>query len=291
MIIVKLMGGMGNQMFQYALGRSLSVKNSCRLKIDISGYRTYKTHDYSLDVFALDGSTASKKECDSIMYKKCGLIELAARKILRKQKKKTENYVLEKSFRFDPAILELNKDKYLEGYWQSEKYFASCMDIIRADFTLKSGMNDANAAVYKRIKETNSISLHIKRGDYISNPKTKAYHGVDLGEYYKDAVKFFKQNVRNPHFFVFSDEPQWVVENLSGEFKFTVVDCNTGKTGYEDMRLMSACSHNIIANSSFSWWAAWLNMNKDKIVIAPKKWFTDGSIYTTDLVPVSWIRI
>lgn len=291
MIIVKLMGGLGNQMFQYALGRSLSITNSCVLKIDASAYRTYKTHAYGLDAFSPAADTASEAECDAIRYKKCGVIELAVRKVLGRQRRRAGDYITEKSFKFDPDILKLTGDKYLEGYWQSEKYFASIRDVLTADFTVRHGMNAANSAFHERIKGTNSVSFHIRRGDYVSDPKTNAYHGVDLKGYYRDAAALIKQKVKDPHFFVFSDEPQWVRENFRGEFEFTVVDCNTGRTGHEDMRLMSACSHNIMANSSFSWWGAWLNRNPGKIVTAPKGWFTDSSIDTSDLIPGSWIRL
>jgi len=291
LIIVKLMGGLGNQMFQYALGRSLAVKNSCELKIDISEYKTYKLHNYGLGVFNLNENFADKKECDNIKFEKCSVIERAARKILGKMKRKTNNYIIEKNLRFDPEILKLAGNRYLEGYWQSEKYFILNKEEIRNDFVLKHEMNEANTAVYKKIKSTDSVSFHIRRGDYVSDPGTNAYHGVDLKHYYEDAVKLIKKSVTNPHFFIFSDEPDWVRENFKGEFEFTVVDCNTGKTGYEDMRLMSACSHNIIANSSFSWWGAWLNNNPEKIVTAPKNWFTDKSIDTSDLIPETWIRL
>lgn len=291
MIIVKLMGGLGNQMFQYALGRSLAVRNSGELKIDKADYKTYKLHDYGLGVFKINENFSDNKECDKMKFEKYGIIEQTVRKILGKKRRKTNSYIVEKGFRFDPEILTLAGDKYLEGYWQSEKYFIAHKEDIRADFTLKHEMNEANAGVYKKIVDVNSISFHIRRGDYVSDPKTNAYHGVDLKQYYADAIKHIKGKVKNPYFFIFSDEPKWVRENFKGEFEFTVVDCNSGKTGYEDMRLMSACKHNIIANSSFSWWGAWLNNNPGKIVTAPKNWFTDKSIDTADLIPESWIRM
>ncbi|MBN2754702.1 MAG: alpha-1,2-fucosyltransferase [Candidatus Goldbacteria bacterium] len=291
MIIVKIFGGLGNQMFQYALGRFLSVKNSCELKIDIAEYKNYKLHNYGLNSFNITESFADKKECDLIKFQKCSIVERAARKILGKTKRKTNDLIIEKNFRFDPKILELTGNKYLEGYWQSEKYFVLYKEQIYADFTLKHEMNDINASVYKEISDVNSVSFHIRRGDYVSDPVTKAYHGVDLKQYYIDAVELIKEKVKKPYFYIFSDESNWVRENFKGEFEFKVVDCNTGRTGYDDMRLMSACKHNIIANSSFSWWGAWLNRNPGKIVTAPKNWFTDKSIDTYDLIPETWIRL
>jgi len=285
------MGGLGNQMFQYALGKSLAINNSDKLKIDRAEYKTYKLHNYGLGVFNLNESFADKKECDEIRFEKCTIVERIVRRMLGKMRRKTNNYVAEKSFRFDSEILKLTGNKYLEGYWQSEKYFVLFKEEIRANFTLKHEMNEANAEMYKKITGINSVSFHIRRGDYVSDSKTKAYHGVDLKQYYADAIILIKEKVKNPYFFIFSDEPKWVIENFKGEFNFTVVDCNSGKTGYEDMRLMSACKHNIIANSSFSWWGAWLNNNPGKIVTAPKNWFTDKSIDTTDLIPETWERL
>jgi hypothetical protein len=291
MIIVKIIGGLGNQMTQYAAGRNLSIINSTVLKLDTSAFEKYKLHSYSLDVFRLTENIATKAECDSIRFEKRSLPEILIRKILCKPRRTKKSYILEDNYKFDAGILSLKGDLYLDGYWGSEKYFSSIKDILMADFTLKNGMNQANADIYNKIRSVNSVSYHIRRGDYVSNPETKAFHGVDLKKYYTDAVELIRQKTVNPHFFIFSDEPKWVYENFKGEFEFTVVDCNTGRTGYEDMRLMSACNHNITANSSFSWWGAWLNPKPDKIVITPKKWWNAPSMNATDHIPESWISL
>jgi hypothetical protein len=140
----------------------------------------------------------------------------------------------------------------------------------------------------KRVSSNNSVSVHIRRGDYVSNPHASKFHGTKGLDYYEKAVERIAETVKNPELFVISDDIEWCKENLRLPYKTTHID---GNAGFEDMHIMSHCAHNIIANSSFSWWAAWLNTNPDKVVIAPKKWFNDESINTEDVVPKTWIRL
>lgn len=181
------------------------------------------------------------------------------------------------------------------GYFQSEKYFIDYSQRIRQSFTFKNKPDELNSEMLNRIKETESISLHIRRGDYVSNLTANSEHGLCSIDYYKKAVEYIKSKTEsrgNRCFFLFSDDPIWVKENMMflGD-EMVVVDFNTGEKSYEDMRLMSMCKHNIIANSSFSWWAAWLNNNPDKIVIAPDKWFVVDYYDTCDLYPDNFIKI
>ena len=138
------------------------------------------------------------------------------------------------------------------------------------------------------ISQTNSVSLHIRRGDYVSNQKTNQTHGTCDLDYYQRCITEIEKEVENPYFFVFSDEIEWVKENLKINHPAEYVDQNTGDKSYEDMRLMSQCKHNVIANSSFSWWGAWLNSYPDKIVFAPKRWFASDKHNTKDLIPEGW---
>ena len=201
------------------------------------------------------------------------------------------SYVKEKYFHFDPDILSVPNNSYLEGYWASEKYFQDISDVIRKEFILKNTPDAINKAMMKRISSCNSISIHVRRNDYVEDKKTNDFHGVCGLEYYNKAVSMIGKKIKNPTFFVFSDDPEWCKINLRLDFPTDYVTHNLGKKDYEDMRLMSACKHNIIANSSFSWWGAWLNNNSNKIVVAPKKWFADASTNTADLVPKQWSRI
>ena len=200
---------------------------------------------------------------------------------------------------FDPMVLKAGKNVYLEGYWQSEKYFKEIEYIIRKDLIIKPNLKGRNKDIAKKIVSENSISLHIRRGNYVANPEIFKVHGTCEQEYYYEAIDYITENVKEPYFYIFSDEIEWAKDNFKIEYAHTFVDINIGFDGenyqdeknYEDLRLMSLCKHNIIANSSFSWWGAWLNQNPEKIVIAPKKWFNDESLDTSDLIPNSWIRI
>ncbi len=180
---------------------------------------------------------------------------------------------------------------YLQGYWQSEKYFKDIEKIIRDDFTFSEEPDYQNKQMADTIKCCEAVSLHVRRGDYVSNPVTTEYHGICSEDYYRRAVREVERYCKNPQFFVFSDDPSWAKENLETGYPTTIIDFNGSEKDYEDLRLMSLCQHHIIANSSFSWWGAWLSWNPQKIVIAPKKWFNRPEINTQDLIPESWIRI
>jgi hypothetical protein len=184
---------------------------------------------------------------------------------------------------------ELPSRCYMEGYWQSEKYFKSVAELIRSEFTFATALNAINEKYAAQIAVSNSISLHVRRGDYASNPRTLAIHGLLPLDYYHRAVDFISQRVPDPTFFIFSDDMNWVRENLRIPHPCHFVTCNSAGDSYNDMRLMSMCRHHVIANSSFSWWGAWLNPSEDKIVIAPKRWFTERD--SSELIPNDWVRL
>lgn len=291
MIITKLIGGLGNQMFQYAVGRRASYINKSLLKLDISGYRNQEgmtKREYLLNCFNIKENIASEKEISGFK-KKNNLFQNILRKIYPVIDNKT--YIKEKYFHFFPRMLNIRDNSYIEGYWVSEKYFKDIESIIRNEFTFKDKPDTINHKIIERIQRCNSISIHVRRGDYVSVKRTHECHGVCDLDYYKKAIKLISLRVKKPHFFIFSDDPQWAKQNLHLEFPCVYVDHNVGKKDYEDMRLMSECKHNIIANSSFSWWGAWLNQNKNKIIIAPRIWFNNKSINTKDLIPRSWMKI
>ena len=291
MIITKLIGGLGNQMFQYAAGRRVSYVNNTSLKLDIAGYKNQvgiTPRKYMLHIFNIQENFASKDEIRKLK-KENNFIQKVLKKIHLAFTIKS--YVREKGHGFDPNILKMSDNSYMEGYWGSEKYFKDIEDIIRKDFTFKDKPDEVNQQMIIRIRNCDSVSIHIRRGDYVNDKKTNQFHGVCGLDYYFRAIALVVKKIRSPHFFIFSDDPQWAKQNLHLKFPCVYVDHNIGKKDYEDMRLMSYCQHNIIANSSFSWWGAWLNKNKDKIVIAPKKWFQDPSINTKDLIPSSWAKI
>jgi hypothetical protein len=199
--------------------------------------------------------------------------------------------IWEQSFCFDPEVLQLHDNIYLVGYWQSERYFADIREVLLQEFTVASPLSGRNRALADAITGCNAVSMHIRRGDYVSNATTAAFHGVCDLDYYESAIEQIDTFVDQPHIFVFSDDHAWTRQHLHLQGKVTYVDHNDPDQGHEDMRLMSLCKHNIIANSTFSWWGAWLNRNPNKTVIAPRCWFADASIDTSDLIPSSWIRL
>lgn len=200
-------------------------------------------------------------------------------------------WVDEQSIRFDKNVLKCPREVYLCGYWQTEKYFVEIAPILREDLTVKQPLGGSNLGMMEKIKACTAVSLHVRRGDYVADPPTASTHGILPLEYYQAAIGLIRERISAPTFFVFSDEIPWVRENLRvDDAEVVYVDHNSTDTDYEDLRLMSHCQHHIIANSSFSWWGAWLSSYENKIVIAPRKWYAID-LDTRDLVPESWIRL
>ena len=292
MIITNIIGGLGNQMFQYAAGRAHSLKLGVPLKLDAKDFSGYQLHQgFELNrVFNCNADIAA----DIDLAKTLGWqrSKLAQRLLRRPQFKclRHKSYIVEPHFNYWSGISQLKDNVYLDGYWQSEQYFIEFADTIRADFTFRPILSAQNAEVAKHILQVNAVSLHVRRGDYAINPKTTATHGLCSLDYYRAAIDYVSGHVVKPLFFIFSDDIAWVKANLNIDSSAFFVDHNANQESYNDMRLMSLCKHHIIANSSFSWWGAWLNQNAEKIVIAPKQWFSK-STDSSDLIPASWIRL
>lgn len=295
MIICNIQGGLGNQMFQYAMGRSISLDLNQEVKFSIDSFAQYQTHNgFELNrVFGIEPSLASPGELKKVLgtFRSGPLMRRAlAKNALRVFR--GSQYRVDLQCGCDPSpIVSLGSDAYLHGYWQSEKYFSKYASQIRQDFSFKNVLDEKNAILISRIRDCNAVSIHVRRGDYVSNPKASSTHGVCSLDYYEKSIKFIAGKVQGSQFFVFTDDTQWVKEILVPLHpNIMVIDHNSGLESYRDMQLMSACSHHIIANSSFSWWGAWLNPSPDKIVVAPKAWFANGR-EAYDLLPPSWIRM
>lgn len=293
MIIVKLSGGLGNQMFQYAAARSLAEKRSTILKLDITGYDHDKLRKYGLHCFQIKEHLATQTEIGAIRGSQ-SIFARIKRKVSSKIVFKGSGYrrwIFERHFHFDPDILSAPNDVYLEGCWQSERYFADISDVLRHEFVVRYKPDPQNQKLADLIQCADSVSLHVRRSDYIYDSITNKTHGTCGKDYYERSVNYIASHISSPNLFIFSDEPQWAKDNLKFDLPKTFVDCNDDSRNYEDLRLMSLCKHNIIANSSFSWWGAWLNSNANKIVVAPKKWFNDNTRNTKDLIPEQWVRL
>lgn len=292
MIIVNTIGGLGNQMFQYACGRSLSLRTAQPLRIATDQFNDYALHNgFELQrVFHVEVPQATAAEMKRLLGWQTPpmLRRLLGRPAMRKAT--GLNWSNEPHFHFWPGINNIQTSTYLHGYWQSERYFADVAARIREDFTFRLSWDDADLAVRERMRARPSVSLHVRRGDY-SLAKNKNVFAPCSPDYYRDAIRLMRKNVPDVQIFAFSDDPDWVQTQLSPEFgQIEIIRHNSGTRSANDMRLMSQADHHIIANSSFSWWGAWLNPSADKVVVAPRLWFLNGT-NDRDLVPDSWIRI
>ena len=291
MIIIRLKGGMGNQMFQYALGRNLAARLDCPMKLDLSALldrskKDFVHRDYDLHIFNTEENFLVAPGLLRSLYK------VKSAKVTRWTKKQVigaRKHWIEPHFHVVPEVLEQPScDTVYEGWWQSAQYFTGVADQIRQDFTFKKTLLPAAAPILNQIERTNSICLNVRRTDFLKvdtlNTTNKAYFLM--------AVDYLAERIENPNFFIFSDDMAWCEQNLQlGHDTVFVPHSLKGEKFGNYHRLMRACKHFIIPNSSFAWWAVWLNEHPDKMVIAPKNWFNDPNIDTSDLVPADWIRL
>jgi len=288
MIIVKLIGGLGNQMFQHAFAKKLSLIKRVPVKLDVFWYEDAKNftknslRKYILDNYNTSLRIATREEVVSFLSKRSFVF-----KVIKKIKR---DVLRLDDFSFKEKHFNVSDNAYLEGWWQSEKYFFDIRDILLKEFSLKNGFSGVVKKIETQEIGCNSVSLHIRRGDYVSLKQVNDAFGVLGLEHYDKAIKIIKEKMKEPRFFIFSDDIAWAKENLKIGENAVFVSSPEIKD-YEELILMSKCKHNIIANSSFSWWGAWLNQNKNKIVIAPKQWFKTDKFNTKDVVPESWIKI
>jgi hypothetical protein len=297
MIIVSLFGGLGNQMFQYACGKAIAIKLGVELKLDIklvadrTPRKDFTYRDYELAIFDIDDKIATEDEVRKFIPNLWNSSEIQrqlykVKRILTKRVLFTEKM----KFRYNNEIDSVRDNSYIYGYFQTEKYFEHLRVELLERFRLKNPVDEKNAAIIKKMQLENSVSIHVRRGDYTNSP----FSLLGVEDYYQKAIDFILATVEVPIFYVFTNDPDWVEDNFKVlEINKSFVTINSGSLSYMDMILMSNCKHNICANSSFSWWGAWLNINPDKIVVTPKNWFKSTeyveSIY--DLIPDKWLSL
>ena len=279
MIIVTIIGGLGNQLFQYAAGRAVALKHNTRLRLDLSGFPRYP-RPYLLDHFRIEAREASPAELQ--LATGGGTVGTPLRRIV------------ENGPSFHPEILESGPHLFLQGYWQSPRYFEPVAAQIRADLRLRQPLSPAALAISSSLAEPGSVALHIRRGDYVNHPGANQVHGVTGLDYYHRAMATIEERIESPRYFVFSDDLPWAKQHLHSRHPLHFVDPHDSAPAptrdYEDLILMAQCHHQIIANSTFSWWAAWLNPRPDKQVIAPLRWFA-GKPEPEGLIPPEWARL
>lgn len=284
MLIIQLTGGLGNQMFQYAASKAQAMRVGTELFLDKTHFLTTPTGKKNLRQYELHHFNIEERfKAPSFYWLK--------RYFGVKKMYSGKNTFVETHVHLHPDFFDIADNTYIEGCFQSEKYFVHYSDVIRKDLSFKEEAKGKNAELLEKIKTVNAVSLHVRRGDYVSNQETFKIHGICGLDYYDRAIKHIEQNISNPYFFLFSDEPEWVQQNLTLNHPYEIISHNKGENSFEDMRLMSACKHNIIANSSFSWWGAWLNSFSDKIVVAPLDWFAEKKHSSVDIIPQSWVKV
>ena len=279
MIITRLHGRLGNQMFQYAAAAGLAERLGVPVALDSRGAvargEGVLTRVFDLPLVEPDKLPPLKSEAP-------------ARYALWRSLGTAPKFHREQGLGYNAGIEGFADGAYLHGYWQSEMYFAHIADRIRSDFSFPDFTNAQNADMAARVTSDLSVSLHVRRGDYL----TLNAHVLCDQAYYEAALAQLAEGLGvAPTVYVFSDDPQWAKDNLPLPFDKVVVDFNGPETDFEDMRLMSLCQHNIIGNSSFSWWAAWLNQNPDKRVAGPARWFGDPKLSNPDILPDDWLKI
>lgn len=287
MILTHLMGGLGNQMFQYAFGKALAESNNTDHQLDLTSLERDTQRQFQLDGLNITSKVATH---DTIQHytQRPWLF-----KILEKAKLRNPTQVIEKNadwFQYYPRYLTKSKTLFLKGYWQAHQYMAFANAVVQKEFTFKHPPSSEFETYLKTASSTASVSLHIRRGDYVNHSLFNSLHGEEGDAYYKKSINFIAEKVIDPHFFIFSDDPEWVQTHFKlHDNKITYINQTDPKKAYEDLRLMSTCQHNIIANSSFSWWGAYLNRNSHKIVVAPHRWI-NSPLPTQDLIPPTWKR-
>ena len=279
-------------MFQYAAGRALSLKHKAQLLLDTADFSACKRlQGFELSqVFNCDAKIASTRDVRQMLGWRASY---TARRFLRRSSLallQGPRFIAEPHFHFWSDFFQLPADRYLMGYWQSEKYFRSIADVIRSDFKFKRELFGKNKDLESRLTAHNSVSVHIRRGDFVTDVKTRAVLNLLPVEYYDAAINRIAEMAEKPQFFIFSDDIPWVKDHLKTSFPCHFIDHNHGAESYNDMHLMSLCRHHIIANSSFSWWGAWLDPRPDKLVIAPEKWFVNENS-VRDLIPDGWVAL
>lgn len=290
MNIIRITSGLGNQMFQYAFFCALREISS-DTKMDISEFKHRKHHyGYELEkIFNIVPVYATRKEVETLADVSKDFFSDFRRKFLNIHLKTSGMLITEGEIGagFHSELLH-RQNTYFQGYWQTEKYFNTIKEIIKGNFTFKIELDAENRQLANQISTCNSVSIHIRRGDYMKSRRFHQTGSVCSPAYYRRAIDYIQSHTKDAFFFFFSDDIDWVKANL--EFpNACYVENNKGKDSYMDMQLMSLCKHNIIANSSFSWWGAWLNSYSEKIVIAPDIWFRNVDM--PDIIPDDWIRI
>ena len=290
MVVFYGQGGLGNQLFQYAAARRLSIRNNVPLVLDPYWFKHPKIGETqrSLQINRYPVVLRLATPLEQIQW---SLMRVRMARYLKPLHCfLSMELVKEEGHSINQKVLNASGDTYLSGFWQSEAYFADIRKELLQDFTPCEMPTEEDQKVINQIKNSVAVSVHVRRGDYVTSKSNYEYHGVCSLNYYYAAIQHLTERVKNPTLFIFSDDPEWTRTNLGTAYPTVYVDHNNSDNAFQDLRLMSLCQHHIIANSSFSWWGAWLSENNDGIVIAPERWYAADRA-TPNLIPSRWTRI
>ena len=289
MVVTKLAGGLGNQLFQYATGRALSVRLGVPLWIESSGYGPLCDRPIHLDRFNILAEKLPVSRPLQEIWTRRPFFSVAKR-LDRLQLHLRYRLLVDPCRGFDSRFLSTSGRVYLQGYWQSERYFQPVAHLVRRELTFREPPGADNAALLEKIDSVEAVALHVRRGDYLTGNHLTRFFVLGL-DYYRQAIDHFAGRLRAPHYFIFSDDPAWTRENIRPAAPVTYVTHNLGDRDFEDLRLMARCRHFIIANSSFSWWGAWLGADPARQVIAPRPWAEEPEAMTRERIPAGWHTI
>jgi hypothetical protein len=292
-VVVRLAGGLGNQMFQYAAGRALAQRWQTELRLDLGFFSEQNLRAYSLHGFNIHQRIASHEDVRKLTVTNRTRSQRWVKKLMDLLRPSASPTVVKERshLRFDPRPFRTARDVYLTGYWQSVHYFEAIANLLRKEFTLRQEQLPDNQALEQQIVGTAAIGVHVRRGDYVANTDTNQFHGVCSLDYYHSCARSLLSQVPNAHFFVFSDDPGWAKAHLQLGGPTTVVEPSGADRDHEQLLLLSRCQHLILANSTFSWWAAWLGHRPSRQVYAPRRWFARNRLDTREFIPSSWIRV
>ena len=280
-------------MFQYAAACALAADITAELKVDADTILPTHNGFELFTTFLITAPRISQKERRRLfgwkeVFVRSGLTFRYGSNFLR-----PVSFIKEPHYSYWSGLQHIPDDSYLYGYWQSPRYFSRHGNLVRSEFTFRNELVGDNARLAADLQNTNSVSIHVRRGDYVKNARTAQIHGACSLAYYERAIEYVSAKVANPTFFVFSDDKQWAHDNIAKRFGGRIVHGNSGDSAAVDLHLMSLAKHSIIANSTFSWWGAWLGESdeSDKLVVCPDKWFNSSRLSAKDLIPARWIRI
>ncbi len=294
MIVVRLIGGLGNQMFQYAAAKSLAHHHNTELFLDLTFLSKSPEGAYTKRKFELNEFNIDAKIADNNILQK---FDLDAGKLITKIKSTVPNLFKtlvynEYGHDFNSFFFKLPQNTYLNGYWQNQSYFLSQQADLIKDFELKNKPGLDYQYFLDRITTAHSVAIHVRRGDYATLESANKFHGLLTLDYYKRAIKYLEARHHNLTYFIFSDDLNWCKLNFDFVSNANYIESNKmDLTPHEELLLISKCNHAIIANSSFSWWGAWLNSHSNKLVIAPNQWFNSNNKQPLNLLPNNWIKL